>query len=89
MKLISFQALFFTTVLTLIGKEFRDVNSISDFINRLWDRGVFQERNVIIMQYLMRSLKRLDLEQLCVKYAKTDNRALCYYEDPHYIGNYT
>lgn len=78
-----------SSVLTPVGKEFRDVNSIKDFINRLWDRGVFQERNVIIMQYLMRSLKRLDLEQICVKYAKTGNRALCYYEDPHYIGNYT
>lgn len=56
-----------STVLKPFGKEFRDVNSIRDFINRLWVRGVFQELNVIIMQYLMRSLKRLDLEQICVK----------------------
>lgn len=58
------------------------MNSISDFISRLWERGVITERNVIIMQYLMRSLKRMDLEQMFVKYATKDKRALCYYEDP-------
>lgn len=58
------------------------MNSISDFISRLWGRGVITERNVIIMQYLMRSLKRLDLEQMLVKYATKDRQALCYFEDP-------
>lgn len=58
------------------------MNSIGDFISRLWGRCVITERNVIIMQYLMRSLKRLDLEQMFVKYATKDKQALCYYEDP-------
>lgn len=58
------------------------MNSISNFISRLWERGVITERNVIIMQYLMRSLKRMDLEQMFVKYATKDNQALCYFEDP-------
>lgn len=72
----------YTAVLTQTGKEFRDVDSISVFVSRLWERGVFQERNVIIMQYLMRSLKRMDLEKVCVNYAIKDQRALCYYENP-------
>lgn len=78
----------FIAVLTPIGKEFRDVNSISDLISCLWDRGLFQEHNVIMMQYLMRSLKRMDLEQMCVTYARKDKLALCYYEDTLNQGNY-
>lgn len=62
------------------------MNSISDFISRLWERGVITERNVIIMQYLMRSLKRMDLEQMFVKYATENKQALCYFEDPQNQG---
>lgn len=77
----------FIAVLTPIGKEFRDVNSVIDLISCLWGRGLFQEHNVIMMQYLMRSLKRMDLEQMCVKYARKDKQALCYYEDTLNQGN--
>lgn len=77
----------FIAVLTPIGEEFRDVNSISDLISCLWGRGLFQKHNVIMMQYLMRSLKRMDLEQMCLKYARKDKQALCYYEDTLNQGN--
>ena len=56
-----------------------NVTSVEDFITFLLDNGIFKERNVIMMQYLMRSIDRPDLEQKCAEYAKENSHALCYY----------
>lgn len=60
-----------------------DVKSIGDFFHQLLEEGVLKMSNVIILQYLLRAIDRHDLEEMCVKYAKTDKQALCYYEDPN------
>lgn len=70
-------------VLTSERTLIRDVNSIGDFFRYLLDEGVLKERNVIILQYLLKSIDRPDLEQMCVQYATRDKQALCYYEDPN------
>ncbi|XP_062568433.1 titin-like, partial [Saccostrea cucullata] len=55
--------------------------TIEDLFIFLLKEEIFQERNVIMMQYLMRSIKRPDLELKCVEYAIKNKQALCYFEE--------
>lgn len=68
--------------LTRERKLFRNVKTISEFFRQLLDEGIFKERNVVILQYLMRAINRPDLEEMCIEYARKDHQALCYFEDP-------
>lgn len=77
----------YIAVITSERKLTRDLNSVSDFFRYLLDEGILTECNVIILQYLMRTINRPDLEELCVQYATKDKKALCYYEDPRNKGN--
>lgn len=65
---------------------FRNVKTISEFFRQLLDEGIFKERNVVILQYLMRAINRPDLEEMCFEYARKDHQALCYFEDPKVQG---
>jgi hypothetical protein len=58
-----------------------DLTSVADYINFLLHNGIFKERDVIMMQYLMRSIDRPDLELKCVEYARRKRQALCYFEE--------
>lgn len=68
--------------LTRERKLFRNVKTISEFFRQLLDEGIFKERDVVILQYLMRAINRPDLEEMCIEYARKDHQALCYFEDP-------
>lgn len=92
LKLISF--LFAITFNEIVGvtrerRLFRNVHTINDFFRQLLDEGIFKERNVVIIQYLMRAINRPDLEQMCIEYARKDHRALCYFEDSTDQGIYS
>lgn len=71
----------FLIVLTSMKISFDNLTSVADFIYFLLDKEVIKERNVIMMQYLLRSIKRPDLEMKCVEYATENKQALCYYEE--------
>ena len=73
--------------MTPMGISLTNVMSIEDFITFLINNGIFKERDVIMMQYLMRSIDRPDLEQKCAEYAKENRHALCYYEETTSKGN--
>lgn len=77
----------YIAVITSERKLIRDLNSVDDFFRYLLDKEILTEYNVIILQYLMRTINRPDLEELCVQYATKDNKALCYYENPKSIGS--
>ncbi|XP_062609206.1 uncharacterized protein LOC134270956 isoform X2 [Saccostrea cucullata] len=61
--------------------------TIEDLFIFLLKEEIFQERNVIMMQYLMRSIKRPDLELKCVEYAIKNKQALCYFEENKIPGD--
>lgn len=52
------------------------------------DKGVLNERNVIIVQYLMRQIGRPDLEEMCFEYASKSKQVLCYHENPRCQGSF-
>lgn len=52
------------------------------------DKGVLNERNVIIVQYLMRQIGRPDLEEMCFEYASMSKQVLCYHENPRCQGSF-
>lgn len=57
-----------------------NVTSVEEFIDFLLDKELIKERDVIMMQYLLRCIKCPDLDVKCVEYATTNKQALCYYE---------
>lgn len=52
------------------------------------DKRVLNERNVIIVQYLMRQIGRPDLEEMCFEYASKSKQVLCYHENPRCQGSF-
>lgn len=67
---------------------FRNINSIEDFFRQMLDKRVLNERNVIIVQYLMRQIGRPDLEEMCFEYASKSKQVLCYHENPRCQGSF-
>ncbi|XP_062595362.1 uncharacterized protein LOC134256696 [Saccostrea cucullata] len=55
--------------------------TVDDFFTYLLKKDIFNERNVIMIQYLMRRIQRLQLELKCIEYAKNEKENLCYFEE--------
>lgn len=62
--------------------------TIEAFFEFLLDEKIAHKENVIVIQYLMRDIGRKDLDKMCVDYARTKSRALCFYAEREEPGRY-
>lgn len=68
------------------SEALQDVTSIADFFQFLIDKEIAKEGNVIMIQHLMRMIERPDLDEKCVKYAKKDDKTLCFFAESEQPG---
>ncbi|XP_061191676.1 uncharacterized protein LOC133199873 [Saccostrea echinata] len=65
---------------SLDSESLSSVQDVREFVNLLLHEKVFTERDVITLQYLMRTIGRTDLETECVDYATSMKERLCYFQ---------
>ncbi|XP_062568431.1 uncharacterized protein LOC134230609 [Saccostrea cucullata] len=68
-------------ILAVDEESLNSLNSVTEFLNLLKHKKVFTDRDVIAMQYLMRLIKRPDLEQKCIDFATSRKERLCYFQE--------
>ncbi|XP_062616794.1 titin-like [Saccostrea cucullata] len=70
-------------VITQKDLSVENVTTVEGFFTLILNEGIFSQQNVILMQYLLKSIGRPDLEQKCVEYARK-TKASCFFKEPEH-----
>ncbi|XP_062568561.1 uncharacterized protein LOC134230738 [Saccostrea cucullata] len=62
-------------------EESAKILNLLDLFSFPLSHNYFSSSDVVIMQLLLRCLGRKDLEDMCIKYATEESKALCYYAE--------